>query len=84
MTTRIIAIGNSRGVRLPKALLEETGLTGDVRIVARDGCLVITPVRAPRAGWDTAFADMSQRGDDALLDADAMSPSSWDRSQWRW
>jgi antitoxin MazE len=67
MKTRIIQIGNSRGVRIPKRLLEKAHLTEDVQIEARGDAIVIrsTP---PRAGWDAHFRRMAQRGDDQLLD----------------
>jgi antitoxin MazE len=72
MKTRIVRIGNSRGVRIPKSLLEQAGLTGEVKISVERGALVIRPAAArPRAGWAAAFQEMARRGDDALLDADA-------------
>jgi antitoxin MazE len=84
MKTRIVPIGNSRGIRIPKPLLEQTGLSGEVEISAEDDALVIRPVKKPRAGWATAFQQMAERGDDALLDAGAPSPSSWDEGEWEW
>ena len=48
MKTRIVPIGNSQGIRIPKLLLEQTGLSGEVEISAEDDALVIRPVR--RAG----------------------------------
>jgi antitoxin MazE len=68
MKTRIVRIGNSRGVRIPKPLLEQTGLRGEVEITAEDGSLVIRSARRPREGWAAAFEEMARRGDDALLD----------------
>ncbi len=68
MKTRIVRIGNSRGVRIPKRLLEQTGLQGEVEISAEDGALVIRAARKPREGWDAAFREMARRGDDALID----------------
>jgi len=68
MKTRIVRIGNSRGIRIPELLLEETGLQGEVEITAEDGALVIRPTRKPRQGWAAAFRKMSRRGDDALID----------------
>jgi antitoxin MazE len=56
--TRLIAIGNSRGVRLPKPLIEEAGLEEDVEIHARKGEIVIRPVQRPRAGWAGAAGDL--------------------------
>ena len=84
MKTRIVAIGNSRGVRIPKPLLEQTGLSGEVEISAEDNALVIRPAKRPRAGWAAAFQEMARRGDDALLDGAAPSLSAWDEGEWEW
>jgi antitoxin MazE len=84
MKTRIVPIGNSQGIRIPKPLLEQTGLSGEVEISAEDDALVIRPVKKPRAGWAKAFQQMAQRGDDALLDPGAPSLSRWDEGEWKW
>ena len=83
MKTRIVPIGNSQGIRIPKPLLEQTGLAGEVEISAAGGTLVIRPVKRPRAGWAAAFQEMARRGDDALLDV-APSLSDWDEGEWEW
>lgn len=84
MKAKIITIGNSQGIRLPKPLLEESGIKGEVEVTVEDTSIVIRPVRKPRAGWEAAFAKMAERGDDALLDGDAPSLSSWDEKEWQW
>ena len=73
MKARIIQIGNSRGVRIPKRLLEKAHLSEDVQLEARAGEIVIRSAR-PRAGWDAHFRRMEQRGDDQLLD-ETVNPS---------
>jgi antitoxin MazE len=84
MKTRIVAIGNSKGIRIPKALLEQTGLSGEVDISAQDNALIIRAVHGPRAQWAEAFRTMAQRGDDALLDNVSPSLSDWDEGEWEW
>jgi antitoxin MazE len=84
MKTRIVRIGNSRGIRIPKALLDQTGLCGVVEMTAHEDSLIIRPARRPREGWATAFRDMARRGDDALLDDASPSLSSWDEDDWEW
>ena len=84
MKTRIIRIGNSHGIRIPKPLLELTGLEGEVELSASNGTLTIRPIAKPRAGWAEAFEEMARRGDDAMLDGDAPTPTTWDESQWEW
>ncbi len=83
MKTRIVRIGNSQGIRIPKPLLEQTGLSGEVEINARNGGLVIKAVGKPRAGWAKAFAEMARQGDDAWLDPDAPA-TRWDEDEWEW
>jgi antitoxin MazE len=84
MKTRVVRIGNSHGIRIPKPLLEQTGLRGEVEISAQDDSLIIRPARRPREGWAAAFQEMAHSGDDALLDDTAPSLSSWDEDDWEW
>ena len=84
MKTRIVAIGNSQGIRIPKPLLEQTGLSGEVEIRVEDDSLVIRPAKRPRTGWAAAFQEMAERGDDALIDDAAPSLSAWDEGEWEW
>lgn len=84
MKTRIVSIGNSQGIRIPKLLLEQTGLSGEVDISAKNDVLVIRPVKKARAGWAAAFQEMARRGDDVLLDQ-APGLTSWDEGgEWQW
>lgn len=83
MKTRIVRIGNSQGIRIPKPILEQTGLSGEVRIEVRDSTIVIMPLSAPREGWDDAFAEMAKRGDDGLLDP-VVTDAEWDADEWTW
>jgi antitoxin MazE len=73
MKSRIIRIGNSQGIRIPKRMLERAGLSGEVEISVRGRCLVLGAARKPRAGWADAFREMAARGDDALLDSGPFS-----------
>ena len=84
MKVHIVKMGNSRGVRIPKALLEQTGLEGEVEITVRKDSLVIRPVARPRAGWDAAFAEMARRGDDRLVAGDVAADHSFDQEEWEW
>jgi antitoxin MazE len=71
MKASLVQIGNSRGVRIPKPLLGQTGLRDQVEIEVRGQQLVIRAAKAPRAGWGEAFARMAAAGDDAMLDPEA-------------
>jgi antitoxin MazE len=82
MKAHIIQIGNSRGVRIPKTLLEQTHLTDEVQIEVRANEIVIRAARLPREGWEEAFSRMAQRGDDHLLDK--ARATFFDEAEWEW
>jgi antitoxin MazE len=82
MKAKIIRIGNSQGIRIPKPLLEQTGLSEDVEIEVRADELVIRPARSARAGWAVAFESMAEAGDDALFED--LTESEWDKDVWEW
>lgn len=82
MKARLVRIGNSRGVRLPKLLIEEAGLTEEVEVRMRQGALVIMPAARPRSGWAEAAKKMRQRREDRLLEAP--TPARFDDKEWKW
>jgi antitoxin MazE len=79
---RIVRIGNSRGIRIPKLLLEQAGLHDEVELRVDGSTLLIASARHPRAGWANAFAEMHQRGDDELLDGPVQT--AFDETEWKW
>ncbi len=81
--TRIIKIGNSQGIRIPKPLLEQSGLKEEVELEVEENKIVIQAVTRPRQGWAEAFAAMAEQGDDALLDPDVID-AEWDDQEWQW
>lgn len=82
MRARLVQIGNSRGVRLPKPLLQEAGLTDEVEIRVRKGAIVIERVGHPRAGWEEAARQLRERHDDRLLDGPV--GTKFDDEEWQW
>ena len=80
--TPIIKIGNSRGIRIPKLLIDQVGLGAEVEIAVQRDRLVIRPASHPRHGWDEQFRAMAQRGDDRLVDESL--PTQWDVNEWKW
>ena len=84
MSTRIVKIGNSQGVRIPKALLEQANLDGDVELEVQDERIVIRSVTNPRRGWEEVVRQMAERGDDEFIDPDIPGMSSWDEDEWDW
>jgi antitoxin MazE len=79
--TRIVRIGNSRGIRIPKAILDQADLPDEVELHAERGRLVVQAARPPRGGWAEAAKEMHARGDDRLLDES--TPTRFDR-EWEW
>jgi len=84
MKVRIVKIGNSQGIRIPKPLIEQTGLSGEVEINVEDNRLIISTARRPRSNWAEAFKNMARMGDDALLDEDVLRLTSWEKDDWEW
>ena len=82
MRGRIVRVGNSRGVRLPKPLLEESGLPEEVEIHAEPGRIVIESAARPRAGWAEAARAMAAGEEDDLLDAPTLT--AFDAEEWTW
>lgn len=84
MRTRIVRIGNSQGVRIPKPLLEEAGIEGEVELRVRKGSIVIEPASRPRSGWEEAAQALAaeQAGAGAVLDGAV--PTAFDDEEWEW
>ena len=66
MEAKLVKIGNSKGLRLPKALLLQTGMTERVEIEARGHSIILKPVKNLRSGWEKSFSS----GEQALADED--------------
>jgi len=83
MRARVIKIGNSQGLRIPKPILEQTGIMDDVEIEVEKNQIIIRPVKNVREGWDAAFKSMGKKGDDELIIDDSIS-NVWDDKEWQW
>jgi antitoxin MazE len=79
---RIVTIGNSRGIRIPKPLLKQARLEEEVEIAVGRNQLIIRSASHPRRDWEARFREMAEKGDDRLLDAP--SPTTWDAEEWTW
>lgn len=80
--TRLVPIGNSRGLRIPKPLLTQLHLEDEVTLEVQDGALIVRPAAHPRAGWEEAATLLAARGEDALLDPE--TPTAWEAEDWQW
>jgi antitoxin MazE len=82
VTTRIVRIGNSRGIRVPKGLLDLAQLPEEIELQAEPGRLIIRAAVGPRAGWAAAAAGMRAAGEDRLLDPP--TTTQFDEREWKW
>lgn len=82
MKIEIVRIGNSRGIRIPKSLLEQCEFGEEVEVEVQGKNLVLSDPRRPRQGWDQAFAAGAGQGKDVPLDAH--SATKWDEEEWEW
>ena len=82
MKARLVRIGNSRGIRLPKPLIEQAGLTDEVELRMQAGVITIRAAAGGRAGWAEAAKLMRSRNDDRLLDPPVAT--RFDEDEWEW
>jgi antitoxin MazE len=80
--TRIVRIGNSRGIRVPKLLLDQADLPDEVELRAEPGRLVVRAAARPRAGWAAKARAMHAHRDDQLLDTG--TATRFDETDWHW
>lgn len=81
---KIIQIGNSKGIRLSKSLIEQYDMKDELVLETKKDSIVIRPAENPRAGWEKSFEKMRLMGDDALLDEGTELESEWDQVEWQW
>jgi antitoxin MazE len=82
MKAELVRIGNSRGIRIPKPLIDQCGFIKTVEIHVENDRLILSAERRPRQGWDEAFRAAGSSADDELL-LDGVT-NGFDREEWRW
>ena len=83
MKTQLVRIGNSRGIRIPKPLIEQCRLGDEVELQVESGRLIISPKRRPRQAWEDCFrAAGPSTGDEQLLKS--ARANEFDRKEWQW
>lgn len=78
MKVSVIKIGNSKGIRLSKVLLEKYEITDKVELVLEKEQIILKPIVQPRKNWESAFAEMHLNGDDKLLIDSVFEDENWD------
>jgi antitoxin MazE len=81
MKAQIIQIGNSQGIRIPKVLLEESRISGDVDLELHPDGILIRKAQRPRDGWAEAFQSMAEH-DDAEIEP--LPPTDFEKKDWQW
>jgi antitoxin MazE len=78
MEISIIPIGNSKGIRLTKTLIEKYNIKDSVELILEKGYIILKPKSTPRKGWDKSFKKMHDNGDDKLLMDDVFSDENFE------
>lgn len=81
MEISIIQIGNSKGLRLSKSLLEKYNIKDKVEVILEEEQIVLRPINSPRKGWDKAFKEMHENQDDQLLIDDVFEDENF--KEWK-
>jgi antitoxin MazE len=81
MEVSIIKIGNSKGFRLTKTILERYNITDKIELILEKGQIILRPISEPRQGWDKAFQKMHENSDDQLLMNDVFEDENFD--EWK-
>ena len=83
MKSKLIQIGNSKGIRIPKSLIEQFNLHHEVELDLLPEGVLIRSSHPPRMGWSEAFQRMNKNKDDILLDKSSLT-NKWDQDEWEW
>ena len=81
MEASIIKIGNSKGLRLSKTIIEKYNIKDKVELILEKGQIILKPIKNPRKGWEKEFEKMHLNNDDKLLMNDVFDDENleeWD------
>jgi len=81
MELSVINIGNSKGIRLPKAVLKKYNIQDKIELIFEKGYLILKPKTEPRKDWEKSFKKMHQNGDDQLLIDDVFDDETFEEWQ---
>ena len=82
MKVAIIQIGNSRGIRLPKSVIDQCGLGDTAELHVEQNRIVITPNKVPRQGWADAFRKAEGKRKPEPMEE--FGPNQFDHEEWQW
>lgn len=78
MEISVIPIGNSKGIRLTKTLIDKYNIKDTVELILEKGYIILKPKATPRKGWDKSFKKMHEKGDDKLLIDDVFNDENFE------
>lgn len=78
MDVSVIPIGNSKGMRLTKTLLEKYNITDTVELILERDYIILKPKATPRKVWEKSFKTMHENGDDKLLMPDVLEDENFE------
>lgn len=84
MKVELVRIGNSRGIRIPKPLIEQCGFGDTVEVHVEQNRLVIAPDRVPRQGWRESFIAAGAMAEQDRLLLDGVPENAFDAKEWTW
>ncbi len=86
MKAKLIQIGNSRGIRIPKTLLSQTGIVEEINMEVEENRIIIEPVKQNfRSNWNVLFKEMAEKNEDELFDEESLvNQTSFDETEWDW
>lgn len=85
MKTKLIRIGNSQGIRIPKPVIKEIGLSKEIEMILEENQIILRSCEDTRKNWDQSFEQMAKKHDDRLLDQESIEkPGRWDKTEWKW
>lgn len=84
LKTKIVKIGNSQGIRIPKPILEQIGVSNELEMEVKEGEIVLRLPKSSREGWAERFQEMAVKGDDKLLDDESFVLTDWEETEWEW
>ncbi|MCO5234862.1 MAG: AbrB/MazE/SpoVT family DNA-binding domain-containing protein [Chitinophagaceae bacterium] len=81
MEVQVIKIGNSKGIRLPKSILEQYNISDVLELILEKGRIILKPKSVPRKDWEKSFKQMHESGDDKMLIDDIFEDEAFE--EWK-
>jgi antitoxin MazE len=84
VNVHLTKVGNSRGIRIPRAILEQVNLEGELELIVQEGTLLIRPAINPRQGWEDTFVNAALNLNEDSELTEPMVGNEFDDEEWTW